>query len=348
MRNRRRFQTHASTSDAFGSAASIPTTARSSATDAALTTIPGWPSRQLPAWQVRLIKASRRTLQRLRWYLHIRRGVLVNGCWYKETSAIPLHKALLDPPRGPGFKEYRVTFPDGEKLVVRCTKTDILADLMGSVGLDCYYKVADSIRPGMRVLEIGAGSGYRAAWLSRMVSASGSVVAICSCREMSAFAQKRYGTLPVASAHSNEMAASANIAFEVGSPQTLAGETDGAFDMVFVSGLLGEDDDSDALLAEVYRVTRPGGRLILHVLAQPLTVASGALARADERGRLEAKPPDEVLALEARLTALLARQINAHDSELSRSNTWKPHVTYVCAAADNVLMLAVDRPELME
>lgn len=232
----------------------------------------GLPTRYLPAWRVRLVKNSRRMQQRVRWFFRIRRGVMVNGFWYKETSAIPLGKALLAPPRGPGFKEYRITYPDGVKQLVRVSVTDVFADLMGSVGLDQYYKVADLIRPGSRVLEVGAGTGYRAAWLSSMVGPSGAVVAIGQKRELAEYAQRRYPR--------------PNIAFEVGSPQTLAGETDGAFDTVFVSGVLDLSEESATLAQELWRVLAAGGRMVVHLASEPSAGAQGASGNATPKGGL--------------------------------------------------------------
>lgn len=256
--------------------------------------VTGFPDRQLPAWQVRLVKLARRARQRIRWLLRIRRGVMVNGLWYKETSAIPLSKALLPPPGGPGFKEYRITFPDGTKQLVRATATDVFADLMGSVGLEHYYKVAHLLRPGMRVLEIGAGTGYRAAWLSLMVGPSGAVVAIGQKRELADYAQRRYPR--------------PNIAFEVGSSQTLVGEIDGAFDCVFLSGVLEATDDSSGIVHELWRVLKPGGAMIAH-----LSIAEAGALGSGGDPRVEPKPAPEIKALEQMLqhASLVAAEAGA-------------------------------------
>lgn len=324
---------------------------------------PGLPTRQLPAWRVRLVKSFRRLGQRLRWWLRIRRGTLVGGVWYKETSAIPLSRALRPPPEGPGFKEYRVTFSDGEKLVVRCTNTDVLADLMGSVGLEHYYKLAPIVRPGMRVLEIGAGSGYRAAWLSQMVGPSGAVVAIGSSRPLVEFAAKRY--------------ARPNIAFEVGSAQTLAGEIEGSFDLVFVSGVVDLGEESLRLLSELWRVLRTGGVLIAH-LSCPTdgpqtadTPSDRGPAELERQTLSERKPPEEVRALEAVLSRWLAASASAaaaHQAEAaagagSRSDdtppaphgesishpphrTAKARVQLVSQPSANVWMIAAEKPDV--
>lgn len=214
------------------------------------------PASRLPAWYVRLIKSVRKLGQRVRGFIGLRRGVRVGGLWYKELAAIPMHRALRQPPRGPGFKDFRVTFPSGDKLIIRCTEREVYADLMGSVGLDRLYLIADLIRPGTRVLELGAGSGYRAAWLSSLVGPSGSVVAIGMSREPIDYATRRY-QLP-------------NVAFEVASPQSLAGETDGSFDVAVITEMLADDRAGNAALEDIWRVLVPGGLLVINA-EQPTT-----------------------------------------------------------------------------
>lgn len=232
-------------------------------TSGAMRPIGALPSRTLPAWRVRLLKFFRRTAQRIRTLFRIRRGVLVRppgegaGYWYKELSAVPLAKALAGTARVSrdnarrAEKAYRVTFPDGSKQIIRCTATDVYADLMGSVGLEHYFPLATLIRPGSRILEIGAGTGYRAAWLSSIAGPSGSVVAVGNSSETIEFAQKRYRR--------------PNIAFEVGSAQTLSGETDFAFDAVIVSATIDDGPESGSIVRELWRVLRPGGLLVAHI-----------------------------------------------------------------------------------
>ncbi|MBX3386470.1 MAG: methyltransferase domain-containing protein [Phycisphaeraceae bacterium] len=203
---------------------------------------------RLPSWYVRLLKGVRRIGQRARTFVRWRRGVRVAGVWYKELTATPMHRALRPPPRGPGYKDYRVTFADGSKQVIRCSAGEVYADLMGSVGLGHLHTIAGMIRPGWRVLEVGSGSGYRAAWLASVVGPSGSVVALGQTREPVEYAIRRY-RLP-------------NVAFEVASPQSLSGEIDGAFDCVVVSTRIDGTAEGEGALREVWRVLSPGGLLV--------------------------------------------------------------------------------------
>ncbi len=246
-----------------------------------------------PVWYVRTVKRTRRAAQRLRAMLGLRRGVRVGGVWYKELTSTPMHRALQRTSRkgaggeggaggeiGP-HKDYRVTFADGGKLVIRCTPDEVYADLMGSVGLEQLYVLTDLIRPGSRVLELGAGSGYRAAWLGSLVGPSGSVVAIGHQREPVEYATRRYRL--------------ANVAFEVASPQSLSGETDGGFDAVLIStpraspegvdgahagGSVGSGKTDSAgqmnsVLEEAWRVLSPGGLLVLHAREAAASTSTG-------------------------------------------------------------------------
>lgn len=225
-----------------------PAAAGSEWTDGGPVFLPG-ASLRLPSWYVRLLKTARRGVQRLRVLLRLRRGFRVGEIWYKELASTPMHRALQAPPRGVGFKDFRVTFPDGAKLVIRCSAREVYADLMGSVGLEHLYAVGDLIRPGTRVLELGAGSGYRASWLSGMVGPSGSVVAIGHDRVAIEYATRRYRL--------------SNVAFEVASAQTLSGETDGSFDAAVISAVLDDTPAGNALLSETWRVLGPGGLLVM-------------------------------------------------------------------------------------
>src|SRR5262245_43080617 len=67
-----------------------------------------------------------------------RRCVKIQGYYYKETSTELLSKALSR--KGSGEKEYRVTFPDGAKMLVHCSVRRPYADIMGPVMLTHYQR----------------------------------------------------------------------------------------------------------------------------------------------------------------------------------------------------------------
>lgn len=191
----------------------------------------------------------RRLLGRVRSALGLRRGVKVHGVYYKELTAESLQRALSK--KGRGWKEYRVTFPDGAKQVIRASPDRVFDDVMAPLGYDAgqglLAPLLEIIRPGSRLLLLNAGTGAAAAWLGAAVGRSGAVVALEPDEQSVSFAARRYPR------H--------NIAFEHAGIEGLRGETDGAFEGAAVLRSL--PDDHDAALLEVWRVIAPGGWLLM-------------------------------------------------------------------------------------
>ncbi len=201
----------------------------------------------------RSIRQLRRWSHRIQSALGVRRGVRVRGAYFKEITAESLQRALSR--KGRGWKDYRVTFPDGSKLAIRCSPQRIFDDLMGPLGFDAGQGVVapllEIIRPGSRVLLVQAGTGAAGAWLGAAVGTSGAVVALEDDEQSVAFAAKRYPR--------------PNVSYERGSVEELTGETDGSFDGAAVVRPL-PPESADAL-AEVWRVIAPGGWLLVSCAA---------------------------------------------------------------------------------
>jgi len=198
-------------------------------------------ARQLRRWSYKLTSA-----------LGIRRGLKIRGkagaggAYFKEITAESLQRALSK--KGRGWKDYRVTFPDGTKLPIRCSPQRVFDDLMGPLGYDAgqalLAPLLEIIRPGARLLLVRAGTGAAGAWLGSAVGTSGGVVALEDDEQSVTFATRRYPR--------------ANVAFEHGSVESLTGETDGAFDGAAVVRPLPQLE-AQPTLAEVWRVIAPGG-----------------------------------------------------------------------------------------
>ncbi len=194
----------------------------------------------------RLSRQLKRWTHRVRSALGIRRGLKVRGAYFKELSAESLQRALSR--KGRGWKDYRVTFPDGSKQIIRCSAQRIFDDLMGPLGYDAgqgqLVSLLDIIRPGSRLLIIQAGTGAAAAWLGAAVGTSGAVVALEEDEQSVKFATRRYPR------H--------HISFERGSVEQLAGEIDASFDGAVILRPL-DAATRDAALLEIWRVVVPGG-----------------------------------------------------------------------------------------
>lgn len=158
---------------------------------------------------------------------------------------------------------------------------DLMNDLL-SFGQDRRWR-RDVVRavaagPGDRVLDLAAGTGTSAAALA---AAGGSVVAVDFSLGMLRVARSRHPRLPVVAADALALP------FD-----------DACFDAVTISFGLRNLVDVEEGLRELYRVTRPGGRLVVCELSHPLwwpfrAVYDRYLARAlPSLARLASSSPD--------------------------------------------------------
>ncbi len=106
-----------------------------------------------------------------------------------------------------------------------------------------------AVRPGETVVDIGCGAGVDSILAARKVGPSGRVVGVDMTAEM------------VKKATANAVAAGvSNAEFHQGEADRLP-VGDGTTDVVISNGVLNLCIDKPKVLAEVYRVLRPGGRL---------------------------------------------------------------------------------------
>lgn len=106
-----------------------------------------------------------------------------------------------------------------------------------------------TLRPGETVVDIGCGAGVDSILAARTVGPSGRVVGVDMTAEM------------VRKATANAVAAGvSNAEFHQGEADRLP-VGDGAADVVISNGVFNLCLDKPKVLAEVYRVLRPGGRL---------------------------------------------------------------------------------------
>lgn len=130
-------------------------------------------------------------------------------------------------------------------------------------------------KPGERVLEIGPGTGYYTLDLASWVEPGGSVAIFDIQQEMLDHTMRRAAERGVDNL-SPTLGDAASLPFEAGS-----------FDAVVLVTVLGEIPDQDAAVAEIARVLRADGRLVVgELIGDPHYTSPAALRRRGEAAGL--------------------------------------------------------------
>ena len=141
-------------------------------------------------------------------------------------------------------------------------KYDIMNDLM-SFGIHRLWKryaiSLSGVRAGQQVLDIAGGTGDLAKVFSREVGRNGHVV----LSDINA-AMLEVGRERLINAGCN------NVDFVLANAETLAPFDDESFDLVTISFGLRNVTDKDAALRAMYRVLKPGGRLLILEFSKPV------------------------------------------------------------------------------
>ena len=141
-------------------------------------------------------------------------------------------------------------------------KYDIMNDLM-SFGIHRLWKryaiSLSGVRAGQHVLDIAGGTGDLAKVFSREVGRNGHVV----LSDINA-AMLEVGRERLINAGCN------NVEFVLANAETLAPFDDNSFDLVTISFGLRNVTDKDAALKSMYRVLKPGGRLLILEFSKPI------------------------------------------------------------------------------
>lgn len=182
-----------------------------------------------------------------------KRVIRADGVRYRERSGVSLRRALGE--MGSGVKEYDARFTgatgDRRSMRLRYTRARRYHDIGSDPRVWLYERFVERVRPGMRVLELGCGTGAGSALLAHAVGPSGGVVSMDRDGESVRFARQRY--------QSDQQG------FELGWIESLDGELDGAFEcMVCVDPLriAGDDSERARQSVQIVRVARPGAMVV--------------------------------------------------------------------------------------
>jgi len=163
-----------------------------------------------------------------------------------------------------GFQ--RVAWQDKQEKVANvfrsvADKYDIMNDLM-SLGVHRLWKKATiniaNIRPGHRVLDIAGGSGDLTCMASRLVGQNGDVI----------LADINEAMLQQGRASLLDKGIVQNVRFMQANAESLP-FADNYFDRIFIGFGLRNVTDKDKALRSMYRVCRPGGKLLVLEFSKP-------------------------------------------------------------------------------
>lgn len=130
------------------------------------------------------------------------------------------------------------------------------------------------LKPGMRVLEVGPGTGLFTVEVARRLGDTGSVTAVDIQPQMLIRTEARV-----------REAGLTNVETVLSDASEMA-LAEASYDVAFLIGVLGEIPDKAGALASVNRVLRPGGRLsITEMLPDPdYSLKSTTIARCEDAG----------------------------------------------------------------
>ncbi len=193
--------------------------------------------------------------------------VLVDPAALREQVRDKYREVAADPSR-------RFHFHTGRELARRLGYDDDAVAALPDRAVESFAGVANPfalrpLEPGARVVDVGSGAGFDSFLAARQVGPDGRVVGVDMTPEM----------VEKATATAAELGLT-QVEFRLGLAESLPVE-DGWADVVLSNGVINLCADKRAVLSEIRRVLRPGGRLQFADIANGRPVPEGALRDID-------------------------------------------------------------------
>jgi SAM-dependent methyltransferase len=196
------------------------------------------------------------------------------------TEAIPVDAAALREEVRRKYRDVAVRpndpyhFHTGRPLAHRLGYSAEVADAMPDEAVESFAGVANPFllrepQAGERVVDLGSGAGFDCFVAAGKVGPQGRVVGVDMTEEMLARARKAAGALGLK-----------NVEFRAGLLEEMPVE-DGWADVVISNGVINLCPDKRQVLAEIWRILRPGGHLQFADIANGRPVPAAAIANVD-------------------------------------------------------------------
>ena len=152
-------------------------------------------------------------------------------------------------------------FRPGHSLATAAGYPDELLELLPAETVAAFCGVSDlsmwaDLKPGQKVLDVGCGSGMDTVIASARVGPQGHVVGLDFCPAMLARARS-----------SAQQAGLTNVTLQAGDAWSLPW-IEGGFDAVLANGIFNLNERRTAIMREIFRALRPGGKAYLSELVR--------------------------------------------------------------------------------
>ena len=193
--------------------------------------------------------------------------VVVDSVALREEVKSKYREVALDP-------HGKFHFHTGRELARRLGYDEAFVKSLPDEAVESFAGVANpfalrKLSKGERVVDVGSGAGFDSFVAADQVGPSGKVIGVDMTEEMLAKSRSTAAKLGLA-----------NVEFREGLAENLPVE-DGWADVVISNGVINLCADKKAVLSEIFRVLRPGGRLQFADIANGKSVPASAMQNID-------------------------------------------------------------------